>query len=91
MKRVLHRIQIFSTERRQRVSVFRLILTTIMHSLWLLSRSVKIIWILHKEMIEHILQPEKNRSNVMNRNIFQRYGMWFIDMNSLIDEQMGIR
>ena len=92
MNTVVGRLQIFSNDGKPNPSTLRLVLTTLAHSMWLLAKSVKIILILHKEMVNHLVnRPAKNRPNFMNRNIFNRYGMWFIDMNGLIHEQMGIK
>jgi hypothetical protein len=91
MNAVLNRLQVFSNAGAAKVSKVRLILTTIAHSFWLLSRSFKIIFILHKEMLNHLVgRPTHRRANFMNRNIFYRYGTWFIDMDGLINEQMGV-
>jgi hypothetical protein len=85
-------MQIFSTTDSAKVSPFRLVLTIMANSFWLLSRSFKIIMILHREMLNHIVKGQQNsRADFVNRNIFHRYGTWFIDMNGLIQEQMGVK
>ncbi len=92
MNTVVNRMQVFSKSSTPQQSVWRLVLTTIAYSTWLLSKSLRIIVILHKEMLNHIVSRQVQvRPTVMNRNIFKRYGVWCIDMHGLIHEEMGIK
>lgn len=54
MNTVVNRMQMFSSSAAPQQSLWRLVLTTIAYSMWLLSKSFKIVVILHKEMFNHL-------------------------------------
>ncbi len=89
MNVVIKRLQIFSASVSHQ-SQWQLVLTTMAHSFWLLAKSLKIVAILHKEMFDYLL-GRMDSGIVMKRNIFNRYGTWFVDIRELIHEEMGVK
>jgi len=74
------------------ISNFRLVLAIIANCLWLLSKSLKIILILNKEMFSHLLRSSHQRRLAdRSANIFNHYGVWMVDLYGLIHEQLGMK
>jgi len=73
-------------------SNFQLVLAIIANCLWLLSKSLKIILILNKEMFSHLLRGSQQRRAISrSANIFNHYGVWMVDLYGLIHEQLGMK
>ncbi len=60
---------------------------------WLLSRSIRMVFILNKEMVSYIIRGRKANANVAPevQNVFNHHGVWLVDMEGLIHEQMDLR
>lgn len=74
-------------------SAFGLVRVIFFNSIWLLSRSIKMVLILNVEMVACILRGKQRPGNGQPKvqNVFNHFGVWVVDMNGLIQEEMGIR
>lgn len=71
-------------------SMLDLVIAIAVNSFWLMSRSLKMVFILNKEMFACLTAFRKRKASSC-RNVFHRHGLWIIDLNELIHEQMGIK
>ncbi|NIR52531.1 hypothetical protein GWO43_28460 [candidate division KSB1 bacterium] len=76
-----------------KASSLELVTAILKNSAWLLSRSLKIIFILNRDMLTCLFKGSNRRRYDVSKdpNIVNHYGIWFIDLHGLIHEQMGIK
>lgn len=84
------KISISKNNSRSFGSILCLVQTIFSGSTWLLGRSLKMVFILQKEMFSHILKGAHTADRSPKvRYVFNHFGYWVVDLNGLIQDDMS--